>query len=144
MNPHGLLMGTDFVAQERVTDVKRRSIRSRKTCCLKYSTTAEEMRYIMDRTPMLATSPMDHGTLWCMYAKVGDKSYLNRHGVSVLNFCAQMELLSGRTWITFPPCPLLFSTAALLLVATKIMSLPHLSTLTVYSISKFQHRIYSG
>ena len=35
-----------------------------------------------------------------MCAKGGDKSYLTRHSVSIYDFSAHMELLSGRIWIS--------------------------------------------
>jgi len=45
----------------------------------------------------MTSSLTDHGngTDWCTYANDGDKSYLRHHAVSVSDFVAHTELLSG-------------------------------------------------
>jgi hypothetical protein len=77
------------------------------------------------------------GTFWCMCAKSGDKSYLPHHSVSIYEFSAHTELLSGRIWIFGQPFLFILNISPRLKVLMKTISLLPSSTLIVSVLSAF-------
>ncbi len=87
------------------------------------------------------------GTNWYTYVDDGDVSYLHHHAVSIWNFSADTEHLSGRIWVTGRPTlslstisSILTRVATALLQTTKTMSLLHSGTPIVYTMSRLLSR----
>jgi hypothetical protein len=84
-------VSTDSVAQG--TRKRQRPAHSQTMSCWKYLISVGRETI----SPFIASG---NGTYWRRYAEDGDKSYLRRHAVSISNFFARRELLSGRIWVS--------------------------------------------
>ncbi len=62
--------------------------------CLKCFTSIEAVHILV--------SAYGNGTYWCMYVEDGDNSYLRHQTVSISEFSAHLEILSG-IWVSGPP-----------------------------------------
>src|ERR1700744_3741242 len=103
--------------------------------CLKYLT-------FTDRISRIPSVPHGDGTRWSTYVKDGDWSSLDLHTVSISNFSAHTELLSGgisvygRLFLSLLIIAIL--AAAESHPAMKTMSLLHLNAAIVYVTSGLQ------
>ncbi len=112
--------------------MQQQSARSQTMSCLKYLTSVE-------RLSGTTVSLDGSGTYLCTYVEDGDKLYLSHHTVSISEFSAHTELLSGRIWVSGhqPFLSLLVMAVPGMALGRmmRTMSLLHLSTLIVYAIS---------